>query len=195
MYFTVCDECGYYSGVQASPIHHTTCIMCNKQLGRSYRIKCNTCNHINEVEEFNELRNGACSNCKYPLNWSFTKNPSSDIFIPNFIPLKTRLQNTFISLALVAYSAYGLIHDRIDIPYISKSRFLPRIVAHFTGYWKLIPLFGIILLILMLLSELIDHIDKRPNEKTYQKFSYNCFWIVLIVYVVAGFFATSITRL
>jgi uncharacterized membrane protein len=197
MYFTVCDECGYSSGVQASPFYHSHCIKCNKHLEANYRIKCNTCNHINQVESFNELKNSTCTNCKYPLSWSFTKVPSSDkTFIPNFIPLKTRFKNALASLALIAYSVYGLIHDRIDIFYGGRRySSSPKIIAHFTGYWKLIPLFGIIVLIIMLLSVLIDHIDKRPNEEKYQKFSEYCFWTVFIVYILAGFFANSITRL
>ena len=194
MYITICDECGPKSGIKASTKQHSHCVECNKLLNPNYSIKCNTCNHINIVKTFNELKNGGCVNCKYPLNWNITANPSiRSIFVPNFITLKSRITSVTISLVLIVYSVYGLIHDKIDLPYGGK--YSPKFIAHFHGNWKLIPLLGIFVLITSLLSTLIDHYDKRPNEKFYQTFSFYCFWIVIFVYFFAQFFASSATRL
>jgi predicted membrane-bound mannosyltransferase len=141
------------------------------------------------------LKNDGCVNCKYPLNWSFTEKPSiSSIFIPNFISLRTRLTHLAISLALILYSVYGIVHDKIDLIYGRKYS-STVIVAHFHGYKKLIPLLGILVVIASLLSTFIDHYDKRQNERFYQLFSFYCLLAVIIVYTFAGVFADSVTRL
>lgn len=118
MYITICDECGPQSGVKISTKQHSHCAECNKPLKPNYSLKYRTCNHINLIENFNELKNGGCVNCKYPLNWSIKANSSfAKIFVPNYIPLKVRVISITFSLMLILYSIYGLIHDKIDLPY------------------------------------------------------------------------------
>ncbi len=93
------------------------------------------------------------------------------------------LRITFIlfSIILVLIGANGLIKDDLYI----RVDYRPGV--HFTGNAAIIMFISLLCLILNLISNVIDHYDKRRNEKYYKAFRYwteKLGWVTFILAVI-----------
>ena len=86
-------------------------------------------------------------------------------YSPNKIPFSERLVNKILSVLLLLYGSYGVYVNDL---YISGKR---TSGIHLHDESAIIMYGAFICGILVLLSVVIDHYDKRDNEHTYQIFA------------------------
>lgn len=154
----------------------------------SYKIdvKCVHCGTRNIVTS-DIAKDGGCSHCKLPLNWSVPKGTH----LPNFIPLRRRIKYSLVSAILIFLSAYALTERSIYLPYGSKRN---AFIAHFSGYGLVLPTLALTCGLLVGLSVLIDHIDIRKNESLYKRIQDWSLIAGWLFYVSAPFFSDQITH-
>jgi hypothetical protein len=80
---------------------------------------------------------------------------------PNHIPASVRIWNTFISVFLLVYGTFGIYTDDLYIPGRRTSG------VHFHGEPAFFVYAAMVCAILNLISVVVDHYDKRNNEKNY----------------------------
>ncbi len=173
-----------YCGVSTNLINRWIsgkCPACHKSINGDIKIKCTHCGTLNIVNS-GEAKTGGCIQCKYPLNWSIPRGT----YIPNFIPLERRAKYALSSVALIAFSAYSLSHNSMDIPYGSKRH---AVLVHFSGLGLVLPTLSLICGVLVGLSVLVDHLDKRQNEKIYKQIYDWSLIVGYVSYIAALFFA------
>ena len=84
-------------------------------------------------------------------------------YVPNTIVLKKRVVNFCVALAIIAYGGYGLYVDQLWVP-------LGRQVSvTLTGIAAIFMFTAIICASIEMMTEVVDHYDKRDNEHTYYK--------------------------
>lgn len=96
--------------------------------------------------------------------------PSASLaeYVPNEIPVGTRVQNILISIALMTYGAFGLWINDLYIP----GKRSKGIHLHGIAAWVM---YGAFLgACLALLAAVVDHYDRRNNELQYKHFSDGC---------------------
>lgn len=93
--------------------------------------------------------------------------PDADGYIPNHIPRKERLQSLIFSILLFAYGAYGIYINDLFIPSKRKGLHLHNLAA-----WGMFCAF--ICACMIMISIVVDHYDKRNNEKAYRVFAKKC---------------------
>lgn len=84
--------------------------------------------------------------------------------VPNQIPLKERLMHIGLSMLLLAYGTYGLWVNDIYVPGRGRGMHF-----HDTPAWLLYG--AIVCACLVMMSVVIDHYDRRNNEKHYRTFA------------------------
>ena len=99
---------------------------------------------------------------------------------PNNIPLTERIISVLLSCFLLVYGGYGVYKNDIAIP--TKTG-----VMHFHNGPALMHYGAFICAVLMLLSLVVDHYDKRNNEKTYKVFQKRCGYIGCLLFIVSVF--------
>ena len=104
-------------------------------------------------------------------------------YTPNEIPLKVRLFNTLAAVFLLVYGGVGVYKNYIYIP--SK-----RNNAHLHDEPALLMFAAMVCGSLVLLSVVVDHYDKRNNERSYQLFARALKWLGWLLFfaslLVAG---------
>jgi hypothetical protein len=94
--------------------------------------------------------------------------PGEGQYVPNVIPLSTRIWNVLLSLGLLAYGAYGLARGDLYIPGKRGN----GMHLHGLAAWVMYGAF--IGACLTMLSVVIDHFDQRNNEAQYKRFAEKC---------------------
>jgi hypothetical protein len=84
--------------------------------------------------------------------------------LPNAVPGRRRAMNALGSVALLAYAAYAVYADDFLMP----GR---RTDLHFHGVSAWLAAAGCLMIALDLVSQVVDHYDRRANESTYERFS------------------------
>lgn len=97
--------------------------------------------------------------------------PSDLSYIPNKVSLLVRMKNLIFSIILLVYGTIGLFAQKIYIPMPSKYSY-----RRDNGFWfydeAAILIVGAFFCgILVMISVIVDHYDKRNNENKYRKFS------------------------
>jgi len=175
-----CPHCDVKSTLTARWITGE-CPRCHKKISGDFKIKCTHCGTLNIVNS-DVAKNGGCSQCKYPLNWSIPRGT----YLPNFIPLGRRAKYALSSATLIVFSAYSIIHNSMILPYGSKSNVY---FVHYSGLGLILPTFSLVCGVLVGLSVLVDHIDKRQNEKNYKEIYDWSLIVGWVSYMTALFFA------
>lgn len=173
-----------YCGVKTNLINRWItgkCSACHRGVNGNMKIKCTQCDALNIVNS-GEAKTSGCIQCKYPLNWSIPRGT----YIPNYIPLERRVKYALSSIALIAFSAYSLSHNSMDIPYGPKSH---PVLVHFSGHGLVLPTLSLMCGVLVGLSVLVDHLDKRPNERIYKQIYDWSLIVGYVSYIAALFFA------
>ena len=96
--------------------------------------------------------------------WEGPKYDEHGRYVPNVIPSGERTGHILFSLLLVAYGTYGVWVNDLYVP--SKRR---GIHLHDVPAWIMYG--AIICACLVLLSVVIDHYDRRDNERHYRTFA------------------------
>lgn len=121
-----------------------------------------------------------------------TKKPKSKYFSPNNIPKFDRNLNLILASGLLIYGLLGIFIDDIYIPGRRARGF------HFHGPPIFLVFGSFLCIIVYLITIIIDHHDRRNNEKKYiliRKVSKILGWTLFISAVlVDGFFYKLITR-
>jgi hypothetical protein len=89
-------------------------------------------------------------------------------YTPNQIPKDEIFKNIVVSCLLFIYGAYGVWIDDMLIPFPSRRRSMD---IHLHGVPAWIMYGAIICACLILLSVILDHYDKRNNERHYALFA------------------------
>lgn len=85
---------------------------------------------------------------------------------PNSIPKGERITNSLFSAFLFAYGTYGVWVNDLYIPGRRSSK---GVHLHDVRAWLLYA--AMICACLVMLSVVVDHYDRRPNEKYYRTFA------------------------
>lgn len=85
-------------------------------------------------------------------------------YVPNQIPPKERLIHIGLSVLLMAYGTYGLWINDIYVPGRRRG-----VHFHDTPAWLLYG--AIVCACLVMMSVVVDHYDRRDNEKHYRTFA------------------------
>ena len=85
-------------------------------------------------------------------------------YIPNQIPFGKRIRNTIFSIVLVIYGGFGLYINDLYLPGRDGG-------VHLHDESAFIMYGAFICGVLVMLSVLLDHYDKRNNERKYQLFA------------------------
>ena len=112
-------------------------------------------------------------------------NPSGKINVdgyqPNKVAASIQIFNFIISVILISYGTYGILSDDIYIPGRSKG-------VHFNGFSAWLVYVSFIFASCTLFSVIVDHYDKRNNEriyivlsKTFSVLGWSCFLLALFV--------------
>lgn len=86
-------------------------------------------------------------------------------YVPNHIPLKTRIWHSVISVTLLIYGSIGLYLDDLYLPGKYGNG------AHLHGNAALVMYGAMLCAALNLLSVVADHYDRRNNELDYRMFA------------------------
>jgi uncharacterized membrane protein len=87
------------------------------------------------------------------------------LYIPNHIPLSTRLWNMLFSVGLLAYGTIGILNDDVYLPGKRGNG------IHFHGIPAWLIYGAMICAVLNMLSVIADHLDQRNNETNYRRFA------------------------
>lgn len=118
---------------------------------------------------------------------TYTKIPK---WRPNFVPLATRILNIAFAFLLIAYGLAGVFRGSFKVvPPKSKT----GLVLYDQPAWLFAT--AIFIGVVVLLSVVIDHYDKRNNERRYLVFkrvAVGAGLFLLLAALVAGFFIALI---
>jgi len=111
------------------------------------------------AEELDELVSGARAHRKR------IDAVEGQLHIANHIPLRERVGNVLLSLGLLGYSLHALLQDDLHI----SGRRGPGVHLHGAPLWMLCA--AMACAAANMLSVVLDHYDRRPNEFRYRRFA------------------------
>lgn len=100
-------------------------------------------------------------------------------YTPNHIPVGQRWLYGVVSAVAIAYGSYGIWVDDIYIPGKRSSG------IHFHGLAAWLVYAGMLCLSANFLSVIVDHFDRRNNERNYRLFARVTSWAGWISYLSA----------
>lgn len=86
-------------------------------------------------------------------------------YLPNQIPRNERIWNMAFAVCLFAYGTYGVWVDDLYLP----GRHGPGLHLHHTPAWVMYA--AMLCACAVFVSVVVDHYDRRDNERYYQKFA------------------------
>lgn len=120
------------------------------------------------------------------LSWAGPTYDENGRYVPNEIPFKERVCHIILSILLIAYGTYGVLVNDLYIP--GKRR---GIHLHDVPAWIMYG--AIICACMVLFAVVIDHYDRRDNEKHYRMFAsvgeyvgWSCFGVSLLWGMFSG---------
>lgn len=90
-------------------------------------------------------------------------------YTPNAVPLRKRVINTLIGLFLAAYCAYSLWIDQLYVPFINRYAPGQSEAITFRGIDAWVMAAALMCVVLFCVLSVVDHYDRRRNERHYQK--------------------------
>jgi len=102
-------------------------------------------------------------------------------YIPNKVPLKKRASNIFQSVLFIVYGGYSFYIGSLYIPGRTTNG------VHLSGLQANLVYISMILAVLGMISTILDHYDKRDNERMYNNFTKFANFIALL-FLVSGLF-------
>jgi hypothetical protein len=104
-------------------------------------------------------------------------------YIPNKIPLASRVISIIFSIFLFTYGSYSLAINKLTIPFFNKYGG-GGIVYLYDGS-AIMMYISFILYILMMLAHVIDHYDERDNEYKYFIFKFIMIYLSILFFIGA----------
>jgi hypothetical protein len=104
-------------------------------------------------------------------------------YVPNTIPLKTRIWNIALSVALLVYGTYGVVTDNFVLP-------AKRGTLTLYGYPAWVMYGALLCLMANLAAVVVDHYDTRDNEtryKAFETFARRAGWTLYVAALILGF--------
>ncbi|MBX9903674.1 MAG: hypothetical protein K2Y31_04905 [Burkholderiales bacterium] len=89
-------------------------------------------------------------------------------YTPNAVPLRTRFFNILLALFFVAYSGYCLWIGQMYFPFINKYAPGQSMAITFQGAETWVMAAALLSSVLFCVLSVVDHYDKRRNERSYQ---------------------------
>lgn len=105
--------------------------------------------------------------------------PPEQPYSPNHIPAGERWFYGVVAAIAIAYGSYGIWVDDIYIPGKSSGG------IHFHGLAAWLVYLGMLCLAANFLSVIVDHLDRRNNERNYRLFARVTCWAGWISYIAA----------
>jgi hypothetical protein len=102
-------------------------------------------------------------------------------FVPNKIPAGIRFYSIAISVCLVSYGIRGVLKNDLYLPG-RRGRGI-----HLHDFSTVLCLISFTLVGITVTSVILDHYDKRDNEKGYFRFQKRSLFLALLFFVLAGF--------
>ena len=94
-------------------------------------------------------------------------------YVPNQISLKARLANLIFSSLFIIGGGYGVWKNDLVV---ELGKGITRQVYHLHNEAAVIMYLGLLLVSVCLISEIVDHYDKRNNENIYHKIATYTLW-------------------
>jgi hypothetical protein len=107
---------------------------------------------------------------------------------PNIVPVVTRIAHSASALCLLAYGVFGLLLGDIYVPGRATEG------MHFHGSAAVAMFCAMLAAIAILVSTVIDHYDKRPNERGYGRFAKRAEFVAWTFFVFAGIVEIFLNR-
>ncbi len=104
-------------------------------------------------------------------------------YVPNAIPVKTRLWNVTLSVVLLIYGTYGVVTDNFVLP-------AKRGALTLYGYPAWVMYGALLCLVANLIAVVVDHYDRRDNEtkyKTVEALTRKSGWTLFVLALVLSF--------
>lgn len=120
------------------------------------------------------------------LIMEFEKNKQ---YTPNKIEIEERMFNIIISIILITMGILAIYYNSFPLLIPGKRMHGVKIMLHSEPLW--IFLLVLVCAVLFLLSVVVDHIDKRDNERKYAIFANlmkKLMWIFLWISLIAEWF-------
>ncbi len=103
-------------------------------------------------------------------------------YIPNEVPLKNRVTNAAYSAGIIIYGGHGIYTNDFYLPTKTGNG------LHLTDGAAIVMFLAIICAAAMMITEIVDHYDKRDNERKYFEFAhmakysaYTCFFTAIVI--------------
>jgi hypothetical protein len=100
-------------------------------------------------------------------------------YIPNQIPKSSRIFNTIVAVLITSYGGYGIWVNELWIPWVRRHS------VTLSGFPALLMFMAILCAVTVLVIEIIDHYDKRENERTYYKAALIFQYLGIALFVIA----------
>jgi formate-dependent nitrite reductase membrane component NrfD len=104
-------------------------------------------------------------------------------FIPNKIPMSSRIISIIFSIALLSYGTYSIAVNKFTIPFYGRDG-SNGIVYLYDGA-AIIMYISFLLYTLMMLAHVTDHYDKRDNESKYFIFKFVMIYLSMLFFIGA----------
>ena len=89
-------------------------------------------------------------------------------YIPSKISLQTRALNLVVSIFFIIVGGYGVWQNDLMIT-LGGGRCCPVKAYHLHDQVAILMYLGLLLVSICLISEIVDHYDKRNNEQIYRR--------------------------
>jgi hypothetical protein len=103
--------------------------------------------------------------------------------VPNHIPVKNRVINSIIGIIIIIYASIGLYKGEIHIPLSPRGSGIT-----FIGSTAIFAAIALIFVAIFLLIVVVDHYDKRDNEKYYRYCGNFCIVCAVLFIIIGTFF-------
>ena len=107
---------------------------------------------------------------------------------PNIIPLSTRIAHSASALFLLGYGVIGLFQDDIYVPGRASKG------MHLHGSAAIAMFCAMLAAVAILVSTVMDHYDKRPNEGIYGRFAKRAEFLAWTFFIFAGLIEIFLNR-
>ena len=100
-------------------------------------------------------------------------------YVPNKVALSTRVFNALVSILLIGYCSFGVYRNDLYIPGKRGDG------VHLTDNAAIVMSIAILCGVIVLLTQIADHYDKRDNEQKYYEFAKSIRYLGIGIAVLA----------
>lgn len=140
--------------------------------------QCKSCGAVSS--NLLRIKSGRCYACRKRMHGDN---------IPNEVPFRLRVVLGIIVVLFMVISARSIYFQHVVLPYSGgRSR---SMLLEFTGIGIVVPILALVMYSIGLLALIVDHYDRRPNERAYEKIIKYSLCAGVILYWISIFFWSS----